>query len=165
MRLYYLTRDGEQRSIELSGKPITIGRSGDADILVKDEKASRVHCGIRFWDGAYYVKDLKSKNGTFVNDEKVETQQLEPGDRIRIGESVFVFEQEVTPAGANTALLEMQDAYDGGKGYSTILREIIDQTGSPAHTSPRGRQPAAVPEKAEEATDDGVGPGPGTKEE
>lgn len=160
MRLYYLTKEGEQKVIELREKPITIGRSDDADILLQDDKASRVHCGIRFWDGAYYVKDLKSKNGTFVNDVQVEMQQLEPGDRIRIGESVFVFEMEVASPGANTALMEMQDAYDGGKGYSTILREIVDQTGGQAHSPQRVRRAASKP-----GTKPDAAPPPGGEDE
>ena len=137
MRLYYLTKNGEQKAIDLTEKPITIGRSADADILLLDEKASRVHCGIRFWDGEYFVKDLKSKNGTFVNETQVDPQEvheLATGDRIRVGTTVFVFDTEAPGPGANTALMEMQDAYEGGKGYSTILREIVDQTDEPPMT-------------------------------
>ncbi len=137
MRLYYLAREGEQKAIDLTEKPVTIGRSADADILLLDEKASRVHCGIRFWDGEYFVKDLKSKNGTFVNETQVDPQevhQLAVGDRIRVGTSIFVFDTEAPGPGANTALMEMQDAYEGGKGYSTILREIVDQTDEPPMT-------------------------------
>ena len=83
MRLYYRNKRGEQKSIELTEKPLTIGRSGDADVLILDEKASRVHCGIRFWDGDFYIKDLKSKNGTFVNDKQIDITFL--GKAIRSG--------------------------------------------------------------------------------
>lgn len=156
MRLYYLGQDGQQKCIELTGKPITIGRSDDADVLIKDEKASRVHCGIRFFDDAYHIKDLKSKNGTFVNEEKIESRQLDPGDRIRIGELEFVFDEDIPTIGANTALLEMQDAFDGGKGYSTILREIVDQTGSGKPGSSKHRSSSA---EATSPGDDEVVPG------
>ena len=83
------------------------------------------------------IRDLQSKNGTYVNDERVESATLKPGDRIRIGSSVFVFETEGQPMpGPRTALLEMQNAFDGGKGYSTILREIVDATAPPAGAEP-----------------------------
>lgn len=126
MRLHYLGKDGRSNFISLTEKPLTIGRSADADLMILDEKASRVHCGIRFWDGEFFIKDLKSKNGTYVNDARVDIRQLNPGDRIRVGSTVFVFEREST--GTDTALSAMQDAFLGGKGYSTILREIVNET-------------------------------------
>lgn len=134
MRLRYLKQDGEERDVELSEKPITIGRSGDADVLVLDEKTSRVHCGIRFSDGAFYIKDLKSKNGTYVNDKQVDLHQLRPGDQIRIGSTIFQFEQE--GVGSQTALREMQDKMEDGKGFSTILREIVHETGDAKQGTP-----------------------------
>ena len=139
MRLHYQSKDGEQKSIELTEKPMTIGRSADADVMLLDEKSSRVHCGIRFWDGAFFVKDLKSKNGTFVNDKRIDIHQLVAGDRIRIGGTVFLFEQgEETAPGANTAIQEMQGAFDGGKGYSTLLREIVEESAEAPAPSPEG---------------------------
>lgn len=175
MRLRYLKKDGEERDVELSDKPLTIGRSGDADVLVLDEKASRVHCGIRYSDGAFFIKDLKSKNGTYVNDKPVDLHQLRQGDRIRIGSTVFLFETEV-PGGADTALQEMQGKIDDGAGYSTILREIVHET-TPAKTeeaappapeqedagelrpAPEDREPLSAPE-AEEKAEAGAAPKP-----
>ena len=52
---------------------------------------------------------------------------VNPGDRIRVGATLFIFEQEAN-TGTDTALIAMQDAFKGGKGYSTILREIVDTT-------------------------------------
>lgn len=142
MRLYYLDKDGERKDIELTEKPVTIGRSPDADVLILDEKASRVHCGIRFWDDEFFIKDLKSKNGTFVNDAQIDIHQLKAGDRIRLGSTVFIFEKEPS-AGTDTALLAMQDQFKEGKGYSTILREIVDEASGPVAVVTPG--PAIAP--------------------
>lgn len=109
---------------EVGDKPITIGRSPEADVVILDEKASRIHCGIRLWDGDFYIKDLKSRNGTYVNGERVEVAKLKPGDRIQVGSVVFSFDQENEP-GADTALQEVQQQMADGKGYSTILKEIV----------------------------------------
>lgn len=149
MRLRYLKKDGEERDVELSDKPLTIGRSADADVLVLDEKASRVHCGIRYTDGAFYIKDLKSKNGTYVNDKPVDLHQLRQGDRVRIGSTVFLFETE-TPGGAGNALQEMQGKIDDGAGYSTILREIVHETAPAKVETPAQSEPAPEPEDAGE---------------
>jgi len=142
MRLHYVTKDGKSKHIELSEDPLTLGRSADADVLILDEKASRVHCGIRFWDGEFLIKDLKSKNGTFVNNVSIDIHQLKPGDKVRVGTTVLVFEQEAV-TGADTAISAMQDAYKGGKGYGTILREIVDEAGSPIHSDDFSIDPAS----------------------
>lgn len=148
MRLRYLKKDGEERDVELSDKPVTIGRSADADVLVLDEKASRVHCGIRYADGAFFIRDLKSKNGTFVNDKAVDLHQLRPGDRIRVGSTVFLFEQPIAAA-ADSALQEVQGKIADGAGYSTILREIVHEA-APSKAA-RPEAPPEAPEPASEA--------------
>jgi len=124
MRLRYTKKDGTQMEFELGEKPITIGRSPEADVVVLDEKASRIHCGIRLWDGEFYIKDLKSRNGTYVNDQRVEVAKLKAADRIRIGSIVFLFEQDPTKS-TGVALQEMEQEMAQGKGYSTILQEIV----------------------------------------
>ena len=154
MRLYYVTKDGKSKSIELSEDPLTIGRSADADVLILDEKASRVHCGIRFWDDEFFIKDLKSKNGTFVNNVNIDIHQLRHGDKVRVGTTVLVFEQEAI-TGPDKAILAMQDAYEGGKVYSTILREIIDETAQPVHSEDTSfdRVPSTRPTESQEPAD------------
>jgi pSer/pThr/pTyr-binding forkhead associated (FHA) protein len=134
MRLRFNKKDGTQMEFELGERPITIGRSPDADVVILDEKSSRIHCGIRFWDGDFYIKDLKSKNGTVVNGEEVDVAKLEPGDRIQIGSVTMIFEQEAM-AGPDTVLHEVEEAMADGKGYSTILREIVDTVEE--HPSPQ----------------------------
>lgn len=111
--------------INLGDEPITIGRAPEADIVIPDERASRIHCAIRRWDDEYFIRDLKSRNGTYVNDEKIEVAALHDGDRIRVGSTLFTVETGRTP-GASTALQEVEQEMADGKGYETILREIVD---------------------------------------
>jgi pSer/pThr/pTyr-binding forkhead associated (FHA) protein len=125
MRLRYTKKDGTQMEFEIGEKPITIGRSPEADVVILDEKASRIHCGIRLWDGDFYIKDLKSRNGTYVNGERIELAKLKANDRIQVGSVVFSFDQSGT-AGTDVALQEMEKEMADGKGYSTILREIVN---------------------------------------
>jgi len=109
----------------LGESPVTIGRSSDADVPVLDERASRTHCGVRLWDGEYYIKDLKSKNGTYVNADKVEMGKIHPGDKIRIGNFVITVEDDKTQ-GADTIMRSVEDDMDEGKGFKTMLREIVE---------------------------------------
>ena len=150
MRLRYNKADGTQMEFELGERPITIGRSPEADVVILDEKSSRIHCGIRFWDGDFYIKDLKSKNGTYVNDEQVDVAKLQPGDRIQVGSVSMMFEQEAL-AGPDTVLHEVEEEMAHGKGYSTILREIVNTVEKPSaevlraeETSPGDAEPIRI---------------------
>ncbi len=128
MRLRYTKRDGTQMEFELGERPITIGRSPEADVVILDEKASRIHCGVRLWDGEFYIKDLKSRNGTFVNDQRVEVAKLKPGDILRVGSVAFAFAQD-KDKDSGVALQEVEQEMAQGKGYSTILKEIVGNIG------------------------------------
>jgi diguanylate cyclase (GGDEF)-like protein len=84
--LVALTGNSAGRSFRLDGSSCVIGRSADADFLLDDEGISRKHARVLIGaDGKMKVKDLKSTNGTFVNDKKIDVQELKDGDRIRLG--------------------------------------------------------------------------------
>ena len=124
MILKYQKTNGTVVEVELTDKPLTIGRSAQADIHLEDERASRLHCGIRQQDGDYLIKDLASKNGTFLNDERIESETLKSGDMIRIGSTRISVETK-SAKGSTTALNEVQQELSHGKGYNTILKEIV----------------------------------------
>lgn len=126
MIISYRRPDGLREEIKLKDDcPLTIGRSEDADIPIADERVSRLHCGIRYEDGEYFVKDLGSRNGTFLNGKQMEMEKLTPGDKIRVGSATLKVEKTITK-GTQTVLREVEDEMSHGKGYSTILREIVD---------------------------------------
>jgi hypothetical protein len=64
----------------------TIGRSSDCDVVLPKRQVSRYHARIERRDGRYLLRDLGSKNGTFVNGERVgaEPYRLHDGDEIQI---------------------------------------------------------------------------------
>ena len=66
---------------------IVIGRVSDVDLLLLDEKVSRKHAKISTHGGKVAIEDLASKNGTFVNGERIRTTELKEGDEIVIGTS------------------------------------------------------------------------------
>jgi len=72
----------------------TLGRAARADFVMDVPLVSRFHC--RFTspaDGSLLLEDLRSTNGTFVNDRRVERVQLTQGDRIRLGRVELVVER------------------------------------------------------------------------
>ena len=124
MILRYILPDGEQKEFELGRKSITIGRGIDANVMIADKLASRIHCGISYKDGSYFLRDFDSRNGTLVNDCSIEVCRINPGDRIRVGDMVFSVEVS-RRKGTVMVLRELKDAMAKGKGYHTILQEII----------------------------------------
>ncbi len=74
-----------------------IGRQADCEIRLTDRYISRIHAMIRFENGVFVVYDLGSTTGTFVNSKEVGVARVELnyGDSIRVGESMFVFEEVI----------------------------------------------------------------------
>src|SRR5882672_11025137 len=74
--------------IELERNDNTLGRSPDCDIVLEDDGVSREHARLLVSGGRVIVEDLESRNGTFVNEERVEKRALRAGDRVRLGPTV-----------------------------------------------------------------------------
>ena len=68
-----------------------IGRDPDCDIEVADDFISRHHATIMVAGGGVSVVDEGSRNGTFVNDERIQQRRVSAGDHIRVGNHVFKF--------------------------------------------------------------------------
>jgi pSer/pThr/pTyr-binding forkhead associated (FHA) protein len=70
---------------------VILGRSRECDLPVEDNVSSRKHCQLRVWAGTYLLEDLSSKNGTYVNGEKVGSTMLKEGDLISVGDWTFTY--------------------------------------------------------------------------
>ena len=76
-----------------SGAIKTVGRAPRADFILDAALVSRLHCRLTAGDDQLEVLDLKSTNGTYVNDKRVEKAQLTTGDRLRIGRVELTIEK------------------------------------------------------------------------
>jgi pSer/pThr/pTyr-binding forkhead associated (FHA) protein len=86
-------REGE--TILLDVDVLTIGRSPHSDLFLDDVTVSRHHARVLRDEGGFWVEDLNSLNGTYVNRKRVEQQRLFDGDELQIGKFKLVFvEQE-----------------------------------------------------------------------
>ena len=71
---------------------LTIGRSSDNNVFIKDPFVSKKHLKIVQDEGDYYLEDLSSANGTYLNEDRVEdVVKLESGDIIKVGNIEFLF--------------------------------------------------------------------------
>src|SRR5438045_7485953 len=93
----------ENQEIELSPDPMTIGRASACNIRIVDAGVSSKHAKIWCEDGQYFLMDLGSTNGTFVNDRDVDREQLNDGDVITFGmtKASFVGEKPKPRASPN----------------------------------------------------------------
>lgn len=84
----------------LAAAQLTIGRAPDNTLALDDPIASAHHAAIQPDGPSFRVVDLGSRNGTFVNEQQVASgtsRLLQPGDRIRVGQTQLVFEMQDTP--------------------------------------------------------------------
>lgn len=71
-------------------REITIGRADDSAFVLNDDYASSHHARLISRDGDWYLEDLDSRNGTFLNGQRVEQpEKLQPGMEIRIGRTTL----------------------------------------------------------------------------
>jgi serine phosphatase RsbU (regulator of sigma subunit) len=89
------TADGSRERFPLSKPRITIGRARSSDVFLPDQWLSRHHAAVEQRNGAYYLLDLGSKNGTLLNGERVSgDRRLRDGDVITLGEHLLVFSMD-----------------------------------------------------------------------
>jgi len=117
---YLVIREGAKWSDVfrlVPGQVVTIGRAPTNQIVLKDERCSRSHAEIFLSGGQWTLRDLDSRNGTLVGEQRVRGDWgLHPGDAVRIGHSQLVF------------VHRLADAFSDS---STISRRVINATRTP----------------------------------
>src|SRR5712692_25789 len=83
------------KEIPLEAPQLTIGRKPDNDLVIDNPAVSGHHARIVKEEGAFFVEDLGSTNGTFLNDAKVQKQKLKNTDRVAIGKHALIYQDEV----------------------------------------------------------------------
>src|SRR5258706_16397722 len=88
-------QEGERKGQRwyVQGDAMVLGRGSECDLVLPERQVSRQHIKIKFLEGAYYLEDLESKNGTWVNGQKLTGEiLLKDGDEINIAMVVkFMF--------------------------------------------------------------------------
>ncbi len=97
--LYHISEDGSRTERwEIGAEPVVVGRSGQAQVSIKDDGLSRQHFVIVRDGDDYLLKDLNSRNGTWVDGRRVFAEKLHDNDRIVAGRTEFLFaESAVVP--------------------------------------------------------------------
>ncbi len=82
------------QSVPLAGERIVLGRQETCQVVLNVPAVSREHAVIRLISGRYYIEDLKSRNGTYVNNQEVSGRvPLADQDRIKICDNLITFQE------------------------------------------------------------------------
>ena len=110
-KLFVVEGPSAGSEFELSQAQTSLGRVKGADIVLPASSVSRKHAKITLEGTQYYIEDLGSSNGTYVNGQRITSRQmLNNGDRISLGQSITLrFDAPV--ADDATAIYEAEEAY------------------------------------------------------
>jgi pSer/pThr/pTyr-binding forkhead associated (FHA) protein len=137
-RLILSLRGRELDKFLLSQGKVIIGRSPDCDIAIDNTAISRQHASIEHKDGEYFLSDLKSSNGTFLNGDKVqEMALLAPGDSVGIAKFTLSFQE--TPQAEVQKLMEGVDDFEATVVVDSerMAKAMVDMGEASAVSGPR----------------------------
>jgi serine phosphatase RsbU (regulator of sigma subunit) len=145
--LAVINPSGNRTRVPLAPLPFTIGRQGDNNLVLRDNRASRVHARFTAEDGDYFIEDLNSRHGVHVNGRRVTRHKLSDADRIDFGfqdsyRLVFTLEDDEihrfmeqmstqTAAGAGNlsklrSLVEVARALQSSLSTADVLAAVVD---------------------------------------
>ena len=131
--------------ISLEATRVTIGRAATNEVdLSSDSKASRLHAALERLPAGWCIRDLSSRNGTFVNGVRVDRDRpLHPGDEIRVGNTRLLFRAE-----RSTTDLGMTEGAERPPDLTPREREVLVALYRPAATAEVFAEPASTREMA-----------------
>ena len=132
MRFEFVVRSGQEAGQTVAvntGQTITLGRLKGCDLVVEDEAASRRHCTITGREDTCVLTDLQSANGTFVNEQRIASVELNPADQIRIGSTVIELTDKTAASEAPVVSTGAPSSLSLVDGRSqTIVQRAVDPT-------------------------------------
>ncbi|MHC4698439.1 MAG: FHA domain-containing protein [Planctomycetota bacterium] len=98
VKLIVFRKDGTRRDFQLVDGLTTLGRGSDCEVRIPLAVVSRRHAEITISDEGAVLRDLNAANGTFLNNHRVVREaNLEPGDRIMVGQVIFTVQVDGKP--------------------------------------------------------------------
>jgi DNA-binding CsgD family transcriptional regulator len=120
---------GGVQGLYLDDGRFVLGRSSDCDFIIDHRTVSRHHAEIVVLDGTAAIRDLGSRNGTYVNgDRACDGQTVLPGDRVSIGNVLLVLKLRPASNPAVDSAIETEECSDTQFDPSVIVAKL-----SPAH--------------------------------
>jgi predicted component of type VI protein secretion system len=146
VKLIVLEGKHKDRVIPLPETIFMIGRDKQCHLRPHCPSVSKLHCAIAAWAGKVRVRDLKSRNGTFLNGQRIEGEAMvRDGDPLKIGSLVFSFlikTDDGVPVGAPINSGDVQWLLDsaGDSGLLSLANQATCEIPIPAETLPAGKR-------------------------
>jgi len=109
VKLVRFRKNGQQQIIALPSAVTVIGRRRNCDLRIPLSDVSKRHCQINCDDGTLKIRDLGSKNGTFLNGLRITEAVVQPGDWIQVGPIGFVFQIDGKPEKITAPVLKQPE--------------------------------------------------------
>jgi pSer/pThr/pTyr-binding forkhead associated (FHA) protein len=119
-KLVILTPGLTGRAHELSVDRTTIGRVEDNIFQIPEASVSSHHCEVQLRGNEFFIQDLNSTNGTFINGEKISEGALKPGQTLRLGNVELRLEGVGAAAASASAQVKRQVAAPSGVSLSEL---------------------------------------------
>jgi len=100
------------KEIPFEKDSLSVGRKPDNDIVIDNPAISGHHCRISVQGGTYFVEDLESTNGTFVNEKRIKKSGLHHNDVVGLAKHALVFIEDAPPEAPKTAPAAPEPAAD-----------------------------------------------------
>jgi Nif-specific regulatory protein len=162
MTAYLVIREGSKWTDVfrlVDGESVTVGRAPTNAIVVKDERCSRNHAEVFQSQGQWTLRDLDSRNGTLVDNQRIRSDYLlQPGDIVRIGNSHLAFVHDLSQAfpDSHTVLRSAQEIDEPtfGEGDHQADNESVLETYEPATITHRRGQSRFLEPTDQQSDDD-----------
>ncbi len=128
--LFVIQGADQGKRFEFTSGPVAMGRDNSNAVQVHDNEVSRRHAELRVVPGGFELVDLRSANGTFVNDHPVDRAALRHGDKVQLGQTVMEFHDEGTAVQRDLRFRVDLLARSSPDDRSAILRSIPSGEGS-----------------------------------
>ena len=149
VRLKVLRGASAGKEVAIRGPRFFIGRSEECNLRANSDAISRKHCAIVIEDQDVTIRDLGSRNGTYVNGSRIEgVQKLQMGDQLRVGPLEFlVTHTEKAVVKQTKPAADLEDANDDE--MAGMVNDWLEEEATSSET-----RPAPEPETREYKLDD-----------
>jgi pSer/pThr/pTyr-binding forkhead associated (FHA) protein len=123
INLVLLKKNGSHKLFPLPSSVTVIGRRHSCDLCIPLMSVSRRHCQLNYDDGALKIRDLDSRNGTYLNGKRIDEAVIQAGDSVKIGPLTFVLQIDGQPQ----TIAEPDLAAQSSSRQDAATEDIVDE--------------------------------------
>lgn len=124
INLVLFKKDGSRKTFPLPSSVTVIGRRNDCDLCIPLMSVSKKHCQLNCDQGVLRIRDLGSRNGTYLNGKRIDKATIKAGDYIEVGPLTFLFEIDGQPETITNPKLVTQNL----PGQDAITEDTADES-------------------------------------